>query len=618
MVGLERAAWPQRMTQDPPAADALAVVPLALLEATRSLLQLDTAADARRVATVLIRGLGGAVVAGGGTDGVDTVPADVSFGEGGPLLAAAAPGSVARALLDRYLTPFLLDAQRALELSGRVERLAETASIDVLTGLPNRRTLDHALGRLTLDDTVIIVDLDHFKRINDEHGHAAGDNVLRVFGRVLRGIRRARDFIGRFGGEEFVVILAGSTGADPFLQRLRGEWLNHRPFPVTFSAGIARSAGSADQTMGMADEALYRSKNAGRDRWSWATTPQSQGRDQSRVRVQTYLDDAVLGNRRPAVRLALDLLDMRVPREEIVVDLLAVAQREVGERWYRNELTAADEHLASGVAAAALDALASEDGAAAGEGHTVVTCAEGDWHSLAAHMLGETLRARGQGVTVLGASTPAEVVSEFLARTGGDSLAISCSLPIFFPGAVALVDAAHRQGIPVIVGGRAFGRDARRAVHLGADAWAATAGEAATILAGWRAEPLAINREPTHLHPVARDLFARANALGAAAFDGLVTRFAPMATYDARQLARTREDLGYTVQFLAAAIAASDESIFTEFTQWLQTLLVHRGVPPQALISGLDALHPVIDAIDAPAAQLLRLGRQDLLDRLSH
>ncbi len=604
------------MTQDPPAAEALPVVPRALFEATRSLLQLHTAVDARRVASGLIRGLGGAVVAGG-TAGVDILQADVSFGEGGPLVAAAAPGSAARALLDRYLTPFLLDAHRALELGGRVERLAETASLDVMTGLPNRRTLEHALGRLTLDDTVIILDLDHFKRINDEHGHAAGDEVLRVFARVLLGIVRARDFIGRYGGEEFVVILGGSTGADPFLQRLSNEWLSHRPYPVTFSAGIARSTPSPDQTMAMADEALYRAKNAGRDRWSWATTPQSQGRDQSRVNVQAYLDDAVRGNRRPAVRLALGLLDNRVSFEQIVAELLAVAQREVGERWYRNELTAADEHLASGVAAAALDALASTAGFAAGDGHTVVTCADGDWHSLAAQMLGESLRACGQGVTVLGASTPADVVSEFLARTGGDSLAISSSLPIFFPGAVALVDAAHRQGIPVLVGGRAFGRDARRAVHLGADAWAATASEAATILAGWRAEPPAINREPTHLHPVARDLFVRANALGAAAFDGLVTRFAPMDTYDARQLARTREDLVFIVQFLAAAIVVSDESIFTEFTQWLQTLLVHRGVPPHALISGLDVLHPLINAIDAPAAQLLLLGRQALLDRRS-
>lgn len=604
------------MTKDAPATDTLAVAPLALFEATRSLLQLETAVDAQRITVDLIRGLGGAVVAGG-TASVDILPADVSFGEGDPLAAAAAPGSAARALLDRHLTPFLLDAHRALELSGRVAQLAETASIDALTSLPNRRTLEHALGRLTLDEAVIILDLDHFKRINDEHGHAAGDDVLRVFGRVLRGLVRARDFAGRFGGEEFVFILAGASSADSLLQRLRGEWLNHRPYPVTFSAGIARSTGSPDQTMALADEALYRAKNAGRDRWTWATTPQSLGPDQSRVQVQTYLDHAVLDNRRPAVQLALDLLDSRVSREQIVAELLAAAQREVGELWYRNELTAADEHLASGVAAAALGALSSEAGFSALDGHTVVTCAEGDWHSLAAQMVGDSLQAYGQRVTVLGASTPAEVVSEFLARTGADSLAISCSLPIFFPGAVALVDAAHRQGIPVIVGGRAFGRDARRAVHLGADAWAATAGEAATILAGWRSVAPAVNREPTPLHPVARDLFGRAYALGAVAFDGLATHFPTMNTYDAPQLARTREDLVFIVQFLAAAILASDDSIFTEFTDWLQALLGHRGVPPHALIAGLDALHPVIDAIDAPAAQLLRLGRQDLVDRMS-
>jgi diguanylate cyclase (GGDEF)-like protein len=73
-----------------------------------------------------------------------------------------------------------------LQLSERNERLAESASTDVLTGLLHRRMLDRALGRLSADDTVIVLDLDHFKRVNDNFGHAAGDEVLRVFGRVLR------------------------------------------------------------------------------------------------------------------------------------------------------------------------------------------------------------------------------------------------------------------------------------------------------------------------------------------------------------------------------------------------------------------------------------------------
>ena len=129
--------------------------------------------------------------------------------------------------------------------------------------------------------------------------------------------------------------------------------------------------------------------------------------------LRAYLRDAVLGNRRAAVRLTLDLLDRRVSREQIVVDLLAAAQREVGQRWYCNELTVADEHLASGVTAAALDTLMGETSQSPGGSLTVVACAEGDFHSLAAQMFGELLREHGIGVTVLGASTPAGVVAEW-------------------------------------------------------------------------------------------------------------------------------------------------------------------------------------------------------------
>ena len=89
-----------------------------------------------------------------------------------------------------------------------------------------------------------------------------------------------------------------------------------------------------------------------------------------------------------------------------------------------------------------------------------------------------------------------------------------------------------------------------------------------------------------------------------------------MADYDERRMARTREDLVSIVQFLAASLLAADQAIFGDFLYWLQNLLVQRGVPPQALIAGLEALRPVVEAVDAGAALLLDLGRQELLDGL--
>lgn len=517
------------------------------------------------------------------------------------------PGATARAQLDRYLTLFVLDARRVLELVERAERLAESASTDALTGLLNRRMLDRALGRLRRDDTVVIVDLDHFKRVNEKHGHAAGDDVLRAFGTMLSENVRGRDPVGRYGGEEFVLVLGTSTDPETVLDRLSSSWEAVRPLEVTFSAGIARFAGDADRTLHLADEALYRAEDAGRDRWLWAEGPPPDIKRAADY-VEPYLGDAIVGNRRAAVGLALDLLDHRVPADTIIDDVLAAAQRTVGERWYRGELSPADEHLASGVTSAALDALAAETPLPAREGLVVVACAEGDWHSLPAQMLGEGLRAFGFDVRVLGASTPSEAVADLLTRVGGRSLAVSCSLPIFFPGAARLVNAAHEIGVPVIVGGRAFGDDDRLANRLGADAWAPGAREAAEVLARWGTEGPEIRSDPIRLDEAALRLFATSSALAVAAVDELERSSPPVGALDADQANRLREQVVLLVQFLAASRLVADDAIFEDFLVWLGKLLRTRDVPPPVLRRVLEALAPAVAAIDPDSARLIERG----------
>jgi len=578
------------------------------------LLWVDRPSDAVRIVTALVQGLGGAVVSADATD-ASAIPADLSFGHGPPMLASAAPGTSARLLLDRYLPAFLLDARQALELSDRVVRLAESASTDVLTGLPNRRMLERSLGSLSPSEAVIILDLDHFKGVNDELGHAGGDDVLRAFGAALLATVRARDTVGRYGGEEFVIVLPASSDPDSFLTRLRDHWRVVRPHPVTFSAGIALSSGDPAEVMTRADGALYQAKESGRDRWIWAQAGVSTTPYLPSDFVEPYLVDALTGDRTGGVRLALDLLDHHVPHEQIVVGLLAAAQCEVGERWQSNELTPVDEHLASGVAAAALDALAGETSRVDVRGLTVVSCSEGDWHSLAAQMFGESLRSHGFGVSVLGASTPVEAVANFLDRSSCDVFAVSCSLPIFFPGVIRLIDVAHARGIPVIVGGRAFGADSRRAQHLGADAWAASARDAASVLAGWRSSRPIVDPDPVPLDAVAARIFAVADQVGGDAMQALTRSFPAMASYDAIRMTRTREDLVYTVQFIAASLAAGDDTVFFEFLTWLQHLLAYRGVPTQALVAGLDALRPGVGHVDDAAERLLDAGRELLVAR---
>ena len=160
-------------------------------------------------------------------------------------------------------------AQEAGHLFTRLQERAELthdAETDPLTELANRRTFARALETLQPGDAVVIVDLDHFKRVNDRFGHEVGDRTLRALARCLQSATRQVDCVARFGGEEFALVLpgAGATGADAALQRVRSGWTSTGAV-TTFSAGVAVHETDADETLRRADAALYRAKESGRD-----------------------------------------------------------------------------------------------------------------------------------------------------------------------------------------------------------------------------------------------------------------------------------------------------------------------------------------------------------------
>jgi diguanylate cyclase (GGDEF)-like protein len=166
------------------------------------------------------------------------------------------------------------------EILHRERRAAETlALVDALTGLPNRRhaevTLDAqfaAAGR-GRPLAVILFDLDHFKQLNDRHGHDVGDAAIRAFADILKGSTRRMDLSARFGGEEFISILGDCEVAPAvrFAQRVRTQ-LESRRFPwgqLTVSVGVAgyeQGMGSYEVLVASADRALYAAKQAGRNR----------------------------------------------------------------------------------------------------------------------------------------------------------------------------------------------------------------------------------------------------------------------------------------------------------------------------------------------------------------
>lgn|GEM_PF-4025557 len=163
----------------------------------------------------------------------------------------------------------------ALRLMGKLRVLSR---LDSLTGLPNRRAADEMLAQLVADPapaSLLAVDVDHFKRVNDQHGHLIGDRALVHLAAVLRADLRSADVVARIGGEEMLVLLphTGLATATELAERLRAGVetrslrIADRPLAITVSVGVAerRPGERAEQWLARADAAMYAAKAAGRN-----------------------------------------------------------------------------------------------------------------------------------------------------------------------------------------------------------------------------------------------------------------------------------------------------------------------------------------------------------------
>lgn len=171
-------------------------------------------------------------------------------------------------------------AAAAMQSSREAE---EKTLIDAITGVGNRRRLDKELPRVITaaegrPTAIIMVDLDHFKTVNDTHGHPAGDALLQAIGGILRDTVRPADAVYRYGGEEFCVVLPGTDGptAASVAERIRVAIADHpfeaglqEPLRATASLGVASATGAPPEDLiAKADQALYAAKGGGRNRVS--------------------------------------------------------------------------------------------------------------------------------------------------------------------------------------------------------------------------------------------------------------------------------------------------------------------------------------------------------------
>jgi diguanylate cyclase (GGDEF)-like protein len=187
---------------------------------------------------------------------------------------------------DYVRKPFVPDelaarVDAAARMKTERDALSADASLDPLTKLPNRRALsaemerEQALARRGRPAfSVLLLDVDHFKRVNDERGHAAGDRVLEEIALRLRRRARTSDVVGRWGGEEFLIVApdTNAVGAETLAEGLRISVsevpieLEGGPVSVTASVGVASwERETVDELLGRADHALYEAKSGGRD-----------------------------------------------------------------------------------------------------------------------------------------------------------------------------------------------------------------------------------------------------------------------------------------------------------------------------------------------------------------
>nr|WP_205808728.1 cobalamin B12-binding domain-containing protein [Micromonospora sp. HNM0581] len=289
-----------------------------------------------------------------------------------------------------------------------------------------------------------------------------------------------------------------------------------------------------------------------------------------------------------AIEVAHRLLDGGVAADRVLLDLVAPAQAEVGERWARNEWSVAQEHAATHISERVVAAVAAYVDVRPTRARIVVACMDGEWHALPARLVAEVLRLRGWDVTFLGASVPAAHLVSYLHRYDAYAVALASALPMRLPHAHRMIEACRRSDVPVLVGGRGFGVDGRWARRLGVP-WAPSAPAAADLFDDERALRAVPPADLVHLaDDEYASLVSRRGELIDSALAELARRFPAVRDHSPAQLDATVSDLGYIVDFLAAALYVDDGSLFTEFIEWLATILGSREVPVATMDASLE------------------------------
>jgi diguanylate cyclase (GGDEF)-like protein len=243
-----------------------------ILAATRALLTAETRGQVASVLHTAVSDLGGSVVAVRSA-GADALPVDVSLGVGEPRVVTVDPVHPSSLLLITHLPTLVEDALTSAARCDGDRRRPVRVTLDAATGVGNRAVVGPRLGEAVVGDVVCLVDIDDFKALNDALGLSGADRALRRCGTLLRThVRSPYDFVGRWGADKFLVILAGAPleVACDRLRQVALAWMAEHRASVSIGVAVCTELGGGAARKA-AEQALRRAKESGRNRLAVAT-----------------------------------------------------------------------------------------------------------------------------------------------------------------------------------------------------------------------------------------------------------------------------------------------------------------------------------------------------------
>lgn len=300
---------------------------------------------------------------------------------------------------------------------------------------------------------------------------------------------------------------------------------------------------------------------------------------------------AIAGDAATLYHVVSGLMGDGVPFETVLFDVLVPAEREVGDRWQLGDFLVAEEHAATATLETVVSLMAGAFDRPDDGPFVVVAAVAGDRHSLAGRVVAAHLLYLGHRTTFLGADVPAPDLYEYLELEPPSALVLSAAMVDRLVAAREAVRVAHSIGVPVVVGGRAFGPKGEWARPVGADVWVSHPRRVAAVLDTWSPDPERAERQAVDPSPGLVELMSLRSAVLAEA-EG---RLAPV---PGEVRARARDELSILLGSVEASLFVGDTRPTIETLAWQRTTLEAHGVTladqmiPGALRDALRSLHP--------------------------